>query len=122
MMRWVIMRSGVPMWQDRHSSARFTGSSVGYRPFARLSACELFLSACDEIHCSAPPWQASQPMPSLIWKRSPRCAAGTFSAWQSRQTFACVASPMPSFLAIERPRSLLSAWNALFACGSNSCQ
>ena len=42
----------------------------------RLSACFAPRSVCEEIHNSEPPWQASQPTPSLSWKRSPRADSG----------------------------------------------
>src|SRR5258708_3214633 len=121
MIRCVIMRSFSPMWQDRHSCARLIGFSVAYIPLPRLSAWATLRSECALSQSSEPPWQASQPTPSDIWKRSPRRAVGWLSAWQSRHTFACVGSPRPSFCAIALDSGFSRIWYAL-ACGSNSCQ
>ncbi len=87
-MRCVTNLSRLPKWQERQSFACATGSSSGYSPCATLSACVAPGAAWRAIQSPAGPWHASHCTPSVTLKRSPRCAGGGTSPWQSRQTFA----------------------------------
>ncbi len=64
MMRWVTNFSVAPKWQDRHSLARASGWSAGYRPLAMLSPCVAPGAVWLLSQRCAGPWQPSQEMPS----------------------------------------------------------